>query len=100
MLVPRPKALPPTVGAVTGFDELDAPEKTSVCGPVYAPSVLPYGSAAVIVIDSLPPAVRLPPPVMTRRVAAAELTVTASRSAPVVVIAVAPEPPSVADATM
>src|SRR3954470_12481721 len=33
-LVPRPNALPPTVGAVTGFDELDAPEKTSVCGPV------------------------------------------------------------------
>src|SRR4051812_29935414 len=100
MLVLRPNALPATVGAVIGFVELDAPEKTRLCAPVYAVLVLPYVSVAVIVIASVPPAVNDAPPVITSRVAVAALTTTVRRSVPVVVIAVAPEPPSVALATM
>ena len=44
--------------------------------------MFPYGSAAVIVSACAAPAVWLAEPVTTRRVAAAALTVTESRSVP------------------
>ncbi len=49
-------------------------------------SALPYASAAVIVNAWAAPAVWLAAPVTTRRVAAAALTVTPSRSEPAALI--------------
>ncbi|CAM4375949.1 hypothetical protein AQBE111736_13870 [Aquirufa beregesia] len=40
-LVPVPKSVPATVGAVTGLLELLAPEKVIVCEPVYPITVFP-----------------------------------------------------------
>ncbi|CAM3490956.1 hypothetical protein AQEC111735_11980 [Aquirufa ecclesiirivi] len=70
MFVAEPTFVPATVGAVTGEEELDAPEKVKLLVPVYPVAVLPLASFAVMVIVCAAPAVPVPLPVMINLVAA------------------------------
>ncbi|CAM4316575.1 hypothetical protein AQBE111736_10900 [Aquirufa beregesia] len=56
-LVAVPKSVLPTFGAVDGDEELFAPEKTKLLTPVYAVTVSPSTSTAVIVMFCDAPAV-------------------------------------------
>ncbi|CAM3491676.1 hypothetical protein AQEC111735_12055 [Aquirufa ecclesiirivi] len=65
-----------TVGAVTGFVELVAPEKVKVLSPEYPVTVLPSASLAVKVMVCAAPAVCEPEPVMTNLATVPALMVT------------------------